>query len=165
LKIRLPFGPPFLVPTWIAGVSIALLVASSTIAIDRLIPASYANVPREEALLRAKDEPARTVPGPVMVDHVHRASCTDCGVIESMRQSERSTVDLRQGTYDTKVSRGVPAGASGNAVAASAAKAVNYEFTVRFRDGSTTIFNETNPRMWRLGSRVMVIGRAKTANQ
>jgi hypothetical protein len=72
----------------------------------------------------------------VTVDRVHRASCTDCGVIESMRQSERPTVDGR-----------------------------HYEFTVRFRDGSTTIFNETNPRMWRLGSRVMVIGRANTANK
>jgi hypothetical protein len=165
LNIHLPFRPPILVPTWIAGISISLLVASGAIAIDRLIPASYASVPAEDARLRNKDEPARTVPGPVTVDRVRRVSCTDCGVIESMRQSERSAVDGRQGTIETKVSRGVPGGASGSTVAANAAPAINYEFTVRFRDGSTTIFNENNPRMWRLGSRVMVIGRANTANK
>lgn len=165
MKIRVPFRPPIPVPIWIVGVSISLLVASSTIAIDRLIPASYANVPQEDALVRAKDEPARIAPGPVTVDRFRRASCADCGVIESMRQSARSTVDGRHGTIDTNVSRGIPGGASGSTVAANAATAMNYEFTVRFRDGSTTIFNEANPRTWRLGSRVMVIGRGNTANK
>lgn len=163
MKIRLAFRPPIPAPAWIAGVSISLLVASSTIATDRLIPASYANASTEDALLRAKDESARAVPGPDTVDRVHRASCADCGVVESMRQS--SAVDGRQRTIDTKVSRGVPVGKSGSAVVSNAAPPMNYEFTVRFRDGSTTVFNETNPRMWPLGSRVMVIGRANSVNK
>jgi hypothetical protein len=33
----------------------------------------------------------------------------------------------------------------------------DYETTVRFRDGSTAVFNETTPRTWRTGGRVIVI--------
>jgi hypothetical protein len=39
-----------------------------------------------------------------------------------------------------------------------------YETTIRFRDGSTTVFNEVTPRTWRLGSRVIVIGGANASN-
>jgi hypothetical protein len=35
-----------------------------------------------------------------------------------------------------------------------------YETTVRFRDGSTTVFYEVTKRTWRSGSRVLVIGSA-----
>jgi hypothetical protein len=34
----------------------------------------------------------------------------------------------------------------------------DYETTVRFRDGSTAVFNEATPRTWRTGGRVIVIG-------
>ena len=33
-----------------------------------------------------------------------------------------------------------------------------YVVTVRFRDGTTTMFDAANPRTWRLGSPVSVIG-------
>jgi hypothetical protein len=59
----------------------------------------------------------------------------------------------------------VPAAArSGSAIAARAITERDYEITVRFRDGSTTVFNEANARRWQLGNGVMVIGRSKASN-
>jgi hypothetical protein len=37
-----------------------------------------------------------------------------------------------------------------------------YVVTVRFRDGTTTMFDAANPRTWRLGSPVSVIGGSGT---
>jgi hypothetical protein len=39
-----------------------------------------------------------------------------------------------------------------------------YEITVRLRDGSTTVLKEASPRTWRLGNRVIVIGRLNAEN-
>jgi hypothetical protein len=37
-------------------------------------------------------------------------------------------------------------------------RSVDYEMTVRFRDGSTTVVTGSGPATWRLDSRVIVIG-------
>lgn len=43
-------------------------------------------------------------------------------------------------------------------IAANAKVVEGYAITVRFRDGSRTVFHEVTPRTWGLGSRVIVIG-------
>jgi hypothetical protein len=43
-------------------------------------------------------------------------------------------------------------------IAANSGTEHGYETTVRFRDGSTTVFYEMTQRTWRPGSRVLVIG-------
>jgi hypothetical protein len=152
------------VRVWIAGISICLLAASGTVAIVRSIPASYASIPDERAPLRpgaasrgaeetfAKDPPADLASAAGTINRRSRARCPECGVVESMRQVKPSA--------DIKVAGGV----SGNPIVASTTTTKDYEMTVRFRDGSTTVFNEANPRTWRLGSRVMVIGRSVASN-
>ena len=128
------------------------------IAAARLIPASFANVPKAGVPERSGDGRAHVVARPLAVRDGHRAPCSGCGVIESMRQSERSGTLQWQGMIEAKTSRGDSSSAAGAVTPAHAATEKHYEFTVRFRDGSTTVFSETSPRAWRLGSRVMVIG-------
>jgi hypothetical protein len=153
IEIRTHFERPKRVPMWIAGISIGLLVASGTVAIVRSIPASYANIMDEG--VPSKHQVASSESEDVRVDDLHanlsaahdsinrrnRAWCSECGVVESMRQIT----------------------ASGGAIAASALTAKGYEITVRFRDGGTTVFNEASPRTWQLGSRVIVIGRSNAS--
>ena len=93
-----------------------------------------------------------------------RVRCRDCGVVESIRQIERSSDVGRQDTVAVKIAGGAGGGASGSASTARAIAQSDYEITVRFRDGSTTVINEANAGMWQLGNRVIVIGRSKVSN-
>jgi outer membrane lipoprotein SlyB len=81
-----------------------------------------------------------------------------------MRQIERSSDVARQDTVAVKIAGGAAGGASGSAIAARAITERDYEITVRFRDRSTTVFNEANARTWQMGDRVIVIGRSKASN-
>jgi hypothetical protein len=160
----------------IAGVSICALAASGIVAIVRTIPASYASIPDERAPSKqgaatvgfedaqAYDPQARPTEARGTINRRNRAQCRDCGVVESMRQIERSSNAPRQDTVAVQIAGGAAGGASGSVVATRAATERNHEITVRFRDGSTTIFNEANARMWQLGDRVIVIGRSKASN-
>jgi len=71
-------------------------------------------------------------PAGVVSDTPTRTTCAECGVIESVRE-----IDTRgdQGAESTR----------------------SYETTIRLRDGSRRVFIEATPRMWRSGTRVMVI--------
>lgn len=147
---------------WIAGVCLCLLAALGIVAIARTTPASYANIPREDA--RTEDPQALVTLEPPTVNRPSRAPCPECGVIESMRQIERSSDSGREGVVDVKVARGIPNTLSGGPITANTVTGKSYEFTVRFRDGSTTVFSDVGPRAWRVGSRVMVIRRPNTVN-
>ena len=92
-------------------------------------------------------------------DTINRRSrtwCPECGFVESIRHIERSG--------NAGVAGGVASGTSGTAIVANTVTGKDYEITVRFRDGSTTVLNEASPRTWPLGSRVMVIGRSNASS-
>jgi len=170
------FERPARVPIWIAGISICVLAASGIVAIVRWIPASYASIPAEKAESKLAEAPsgsegarAGDALAPITVarekaNRRTRTECRECGVVESIRKIERSGNVGKQDTVDVKVPKGDPGSGSGNAIAANAITEKGYEFTVRFRDGSTTLLNEASPRTWPLGSRVMVIGRSKVSS-
>jgi hypothetical protein len=157
---------------WIAGICIGLLATSGIVAIVRSIPASYANIPDEGTAPRlagalheaedtfAKDPQADSASARATINGRNPAWCPKCGVVESMRQVVRSGDAGRQDRGHAKLAGSV----FGSAIAANAATERGYEMTVRFRDGSTTVFNEPNPRAWRLGSRVIVIGGSTASN-
>ena len=161
---------------WIAGVSICVLAASGIVAIVRAIPASYASIPDERASSKrgaaaggfenaqADGPQARPVEARETINRRNRAQCRDCGVVESMRQIERPSDAGRQGSVGVKIAGGAAGEASGSAIAARAITDRDYEITVRFRDGSTTVFKEANARTWQSGNRVIVIGRSKASN-
>jgi hypothetical protein len=176
IEIRMHFRWSVRRSMWIAGVGICSLAALGIVAIARTIPASYANIPGKDARSKDRTAPARmedagakgpqvhVVLQPIAVSRPGRVPCSECGVIESMRQIERSSDSGRERAFDVKGTRGVPNTSSGVPITASAATEKRYEFTVRFRDGSTTVFSEAGARAWPLGSRVMVIGRAGAVN-
>jgi hypothetical protein len=142
------------------------------VAIVRSIPASYGNIPEEPAPSKrggpprestdahAKDPQAQLEGTGAAVDRRTRAWCPECGVVESIRQIGRSGDVGGRDRVDVKAVGRV----SGNGVAADAMTGKIYEMTVRFRDGSTAVFNEASPRTWRLGSRVIVIGGSNASN-
>jgi hypothetical protein len=163
------------VPLWIAGISICVLAASGIGAIVRSIPASYANIPNEDAPLKRGAAPSGSENGPAVnpqplteardpINRRNRARCPACGVVESIRKIERPGNVGGQYTADIRVARGLTGGASGSAIAANAITGNGYAITVRFRDGSTTVLNEASPRTWPLGSRVIVIGRSMASS-
>jgi hypothetical protein len=163
------------VPLWIAGISICVLAASGIGAIVRSIPASYANIPNEDAPLKRGAAPSGSENGPAInpqplaeaqdtINRRNRVRCPACGIVESMRKIERPGDVGGQYTADISVARGLTGGASGSAIDANAITGKGYEITVRFRDGSTTLLNEASPRTWPLGSRVMVIRRSNASS-
>lgn len=160
----------------IAGISICLLAcllaASGVVAIVRSIPASYASIPDERAPSKhravtsepidayLKDSRSELAGAQATINRRNRASCPECGVVDSVRRIERSGGASRQDTLDVKVvTRG-----SGGAIASSAVGEKSYEVTIRFPDGATIVLNESGPRTWGLGTRVMVIGRSSASN-
>lgn len=87
--------------------------------------------------------------------------CTECGVVSSIRRIDGGA----------NVAVNGPGMDFGDTAARGKFKAIVqrrdtpaavYEFTIRFRDGSTMRFNDSSPRTWRLGSRVVVVGRSES---
>ena len=76
----------------------------------------------------------------VSANRQNRTRCQDCGTIESMRAIEHSTGAGSDRSVGVKSASGISADASGNPVAANAIPGMGFEFTVRFRDGSTAVF-------------------------
>jgi len=175
-RMRTHFETTARVPMWVAGITICLLAAAGIVATARSIPASYANIPgNSEPSVRdaapsvsagahAMKRQAEPAAGPTVNKRRNGVRCSDCGVVESIRKIERSGDIGGQGTPGVNAAENVSGDASGAAIATDAAKAMSYEITVRFRDGSRTVLNEATPRSWRLGSRVIVIGRSNAAN-
>ena len=117
-----------------------MLAVLGILAVARSIPASYAGIPDNGARSTYEDEASEGgSPDALVPASRRRRACHECGTIQSMRQIER---------YGD---------VAGDAGSDRALAEKDYEITVRFRDGSTTIFNEATPRSWRSGSRVIVI--------
>jgi hypothetical protein len=170
IEIRTNLERPARVPMWIAGISIFLLAASGIVAIARSMPPSFASIPGEGPpsehgrALSAFRDPQATGPQTKLaatratINGRTRTRCPECGIIESVAQIERSRESRREDTANVKVAGVVSGGSSASAIAAHAVPGKRYEITVRFRDGSTTVFNEATPRTWPPGGRVIVIG-------
>jgi hypothetical protein len=161
---------------WIAGLTVCLLATLGTIAIVRSIPASYASIPDEAALSKLVAAPSGSEDAQVMdaqadftllraaINRRNQARCSECGVIESMRQIERPGDVGRHDIVNVTRASGVSGSASGSAIAANSITGMGYAFTIRFRDGSTTVINQASPEAWRLGTRVIVVGRSTASN-
>ena len=143
------FQRPARAALWLAGISIGLFALLGIAAIAPSVRDSHDAIPDG-------DPPAGTAEvqveaSPVAAAARIRVRCPECGVVESIRQIGRSGADP------------VAGGASDPAIAADDTADNGYEITVRLRDGSRTVFTEASPRTWRLGSRVLVIGRVAAA--
>jgi hypothetical protein len=166
MQFKLP-GPT---PIWLVAVSFCSLAGWGSVAILRSIPASYANIPAGSAVsaqaalsdaaadVHAADTQSQLAAGRPTSKPSKRVTCSECGVVESIREIARPEVVGRQD--DPKLAPRV----SGGAIVARTMVGKSYEVTVRFRDGSTTVFNEAGARTWRMGGRVIMIGRSVASN-
>jgi hypothetical protein len=174
--MRTDFTTPAHLPMWIAGIFISLTAALGIGATLRWIPASYANIPDDGAPSEhgaapngpegasAKDPQAQLEVARPTTNRRSRVWCDECGVVESMRQIKRSRDVGGQSSVVAAVGGDVGGREPNPAIAAKSSAEIRYEFTVRFRDGSNKVFNDTSPRAWPLGSRVIVIGRNASNN-
>ena len=168
--------PPF----WVAGIVAGLLAILGVVATVQPIPALYASVAGDSAAAppargavstgsgesldaRAAIPEADLAIAPIAGKRRSRANCPDCGVVESIRQSGRAGNAGRKGRSDLEVAV-AEASPGGDASGAGGRTGIDYEITVRFRDGSRTVLSEASPRAWQAGSRVIVIGRADAAS-
>jgi hypothetical protein len=165
MQFTLPARPPL----WLIAVSLCSLAVWGSVTILHSIPTSYANIPAGSAVsaqaalsdaaadAHDNDTQSQLALARPTIHRRSRASCSECGVVESIREIARLEGVGRQ---DVKLAGHV----SGGAIVASAITGKSYEVTIRFRDGSTTVFNEAGTRTWRLGTRVIVIGRSIAPN-
>jgi len=122
---------------WIA--SVALFCVAGIAALVMWIPTAIGN-PEDRATLagssRIPIRPAGETGGTASAGVVNNAptgtTCTECGMIESVRES---AVRGEQAAESTR----------------------SYEVTIRFRDGSKRVLSEATPRMWRSGTAVKII--------
>jgi len=177
-KIRVHVGRMACIALSIAGVVLFSAESWGIVAIARLMATGYAAVPEQVAQQRARGVLPRgskdlqeASAGDALRPMEERfagirrnrsSSCPECGVIASLKPIE----DLRDTNIealDRNVDRGNRSAQSGHAIAFDAISTARYEITVRFRDGSTAVFNETAPFVWRLGSRVIVVAGLPTS--
>jgi hypothetical protein len=169
MQLKLPARTPL----WLIAVSFCSLAVWGSVAILRSIPASYANIPAEgpaegtmsrRAALSNGGADAYTSETQSHAGAARptsmRATCSECGVVESIREIAGSEIVGRQNTIDVTLA----GHASGGAIVARPVPGKSYDITVRFRDGSTTVFNEAGTRTWRVGSRVILIGHSIASN-
>ena len=124
---------------WIASVATTLFCSAGIAAFMAWAPTAIGN-PKDHAMLTGlspmSDQPAAAKgdkdSAGVLSDTPIRTTCAECGVIESLREIQSRAEQAAESTR-------------------------SYEFIIRFRDGSTRVFNEATPRIWRLGAEVKVI--------
>lgn len=121
--------------------------------------------------------PAAIPPVPAPVQTSAAARCAECGVVESVREVETQGQASGLGAVGGAVAGGVlgnqvgggrgkdvmtVVGAVGGALAGhqiekKVKSTKSYEITVRFENGSTRVFTESNAPAWRQGDKVKVI--------
>lgn len=184
---------------WIAGIALTLFCAVGIAAVMGWIPSSMGgagdnvalnrqaasaaapSVPKEHRAVVSHPAPAYHA-APAYVAAV--ATCTECGVIESVREVDAKGL----GTGLGAVGGGVLGGLLGNQVGAGRGKDVmtvvgvvggavagnevekrvkatkSYEVTVRLNDGSSRVISEASLPAWRPGDKVRIIDGAIRSN-
>jgi outer membrane lipoprotein SlyB len=171
----------------VAGIAIILFCAAGIAAIMGWIPTSIGGT-RETALVADKEKPVKktvqaAVPAKPKAPPVEVASsapvtkCSNCGVIESVREIAAKGEGSGLGAAGGAVVGGLlghqvgggsgkqiatVVGAVGGAVAGNEVEkrvkaTKSYDITVRLDDGSTRVFNEVNAPSWRSGDRVRIV--------
>jgi outer membrane lipoprotein SlyB len=139
---------------------------------------------REEARAEARAQARARAHAQVADNAPARARCTECGVVESVREITTKGEGSGLGAVGGGVVGGVlghqvgsgrgqdiatVVGAVGGVVAGNeiekrAKSSKSYEITVRFEDGSSRVVHEANATSWRTGDRVKVINGVIQSN-
>jgi outer membrane lipoprotein SlyB len=172
---------------WVAGIALIVFCLAGIAAFMGWIPSSSGKAADEAALAKVEKPqtaPARAAPAKVRAAPVVAVKCSECGVIQSVREIETKGSGSGVGVVGGAVAGGLlgnqvgggdgkkimtVVGAVGGAVAGNEiekrVKSVkSYEITVRFDDGSSRVISEANATTWRAGDRVKVISGVIQSN-
>ena len=175
---------------WIVGIAVVLFSVVGVAAIMGWIPTSIGGAgdvsvdkPVKKAAQPAAAK-AKAPPAPVASSAPVSAKCSQCGVIESVREIAASGEGSGLGAVGGAVVGGLlgnqvgggsgkkiatVVGAVGGAVAGNEVEkrvksTKSYDITVRMEDGSTRVIQEANPPSWRNGDHVKIVDGAIRAN-
>lgn len=177
---------------WVVGITVILFSIAGIAAIMGWIPTSIggnsdisANQPVNKATQPAAAKAkAKAPPVQVASSTPVSAKCSQCGVIESVREISAKGEGSGLGAAGGAVVGGLlghqvgggsgkqiatVVGAVGGAVAGNEVEkrvksTKSYEITVRLDDGSTRMIQEANPPSWRNGDHVRIVDGAIRAN-
>jgi len=90
-----------------------------------------------------------------IADNAIVQACNGCGVVESVRTVETPLMPVEPAAAGAEVS--VDGSAAASPVAPDTQLAYSYESTVRFADGSTSVFSHAEPPSWQAGDKVRVV--------
>jgi outer membrane lipoprotein SlyB len=175
---------------WIAGIAVILFSAAGIAAIMGWIPTSLSqpsdNVAPEKlatntAKPAAPKAKAYAAPAPAPVQMANNAParprCAECGVIESVRETQHQGEGSGLGAVGGAVVGGLLGNQVGSGRGNTAATAIGavggviagneiekrvkttkaYEITVRFNDGTSRVISQASIPAWRTGDHVKVI--------
>lgn len=176
----------------VAAIALILFSAVGIGAIMGWIPTSIGS----DAASQAADTPAKAAapqkqraatakatPAPARI--ASKASCADCGVIESVNVIDvkgktsglggvggavvggllGSQVGGGRGKDAMTVAGAVGGAVAGNEIEKRVKSTKSYQITVRLDDGSTRVFTESSPPAWRAGDKVRIVdGQIRSYN-
>lgn len=162
---------------WIASMAIVLFSGVGIAAFMGWLPTSFGSESNESVVVVAPAQPVHKTNMQVAANNQSKATCNECGVVESVRvinsAGNTSGVGLVGGAViggllgnqvgggrgkDVATVAGAVGGAvAGNAIEKNAGTTRSYEITIHFEDGSRRVFNEANPPAWKSGDHVRVV--------
>lgn len=169
--MRSRFERPLRDPMCIMGLASAALTASGAFAIVLAIPPSIASVgqaggatvgpvPVAAEGTQGREALTTAAVAPTSTDRPRRMSCSECGVVASVRRVDRQVQADGNDNAGGATAPAVDGGAGASEGPGATESGTSYEVTVRFRDGSTATFVELRLPNVRPGGRVIVIGGA-----
>ena len=173
--------PPLL---WIAGIAIILFSLVGIAAFMGWIPNSSGDPGDPVAPSSPTSAKTHKAPTHVASNTPAKASCPECGVIQSTREIVQpgdggaigivggavvggllgNQVGGGRGKDIATVAGAVGGAVVGNEIEKRVDTTKRYETVVRFNDGTSRVFTETKPSFWRTGDRVKVVNGAIQAN-
>ena len=167
--------PPLM---WIAGIAIILFSLVGIAAFMGWIPTSIGN-PGDKTDLSSSTAgtKAQKTPTRVASNTRAKATCAECGVIQSTREVVKpgdggaigivggavvggllgNQVGGGRGKDIATVAGAVGGAVAGNEIEKRVDTTKHYEIVVRFDDGTSRVFTETNPTSWRAGDHVKIV--------
>lgn len=173
---------------WVAGISVILFSIAGIAAIMGWIPSSIGNSGDKVTSSSTAGVKAQTAKKHVTNNTTNntrsKVICAECGVIQSIREivqpGEGGAVGIVGGAVvggllgnqvgagrgkDVATVVGAVGGAmAGNEIQKRVDTAKHYEIVVRFEDGSSRVFTETNQTAWRTGDHVRAVNGALRSN-
>ena len=169
---------------WIAGIAVILFSIVGIAAIMGWIPSSVGKSGDKAVSSSPAGVKAQTAQKPVTDNARSKATCAECGVVQSLREiaqpGDGGAIGIIGGAVvggllgnqvgdgrgkDLATVAGAVGGAmAGNEIQKRVDTNKRYEVVVRFDDGSSRVFTEANPTAWRTGDRVRVVNGVIRSN-